>query len=133
MIENGWIFPDGTEFECGNFPFTIHDWVVKKFIEGLKLQDLETQKIIQKEIEDLFFTLNFSKKKTLYSDYAISRLGWIKVGTSIWHDIKYAGYDWQTELVKPYEDAEYRPVNMCISESSYLHIKCDIRLAIMNG
>lgn len=130
MIESGWIFPDGTEYSCGGDSFTIHDLVVKRFIRGLRFQDLETQRIISKEIDDLFWKHG---ARNLYADYAIRKLGWIKVGTSIWHDIKYAGYDWQSDLIKPYEDRGYMPKNMYFSSSSYLPLKCNVLLAIRNG
>lgn len=130
MIESGWIFPDGTEYSCGGDSCTIHDLVVMQFIRGLRFQDLDTKKIIEKEIDDLFFEYG---SRNLYADYAIRRLGWIKVGTSVWHDIKYAGYDWQTHLIKPYEEHGYMPENMYFSSSCYLPLKCNIKLAILNG
>lgn len=130
MIESGWIFPDGTEYSCGGDSWTIHDLVVMQFIKGLQFQDSETQRIIQKEIDDL---REQQGSRNLYANYAISRLGWIKIGTSIWHDIKYAGYDWQDKLIKPYEENGYTPKNMYISASSYLPLKCNILRAIRNG
>lgn len=130
MIESGWIFPDGTEYLCGGDCFTTHNKVVKDFIEGLGLQDIETKKIIEKEIDDLFWERG---SRNLYVDYAIRRLGWIKVGTSIWHNITYAGYDWQPDLIKPYEENGYLIENLYFSSSSYLPLKCDILLAIRNG
>ena len=130
MIETGWIFPDGTEYSCGGDSSTGHDLAVAKFIRGLRFQDLETQRKINQEIDDLFFEYG---SRNLYSNYAIRRLGWIKVGTSIWHDIKYAGYDWQADLVKPYDECGYHPDNMYFSSNSYLPIKCNILLAIRNG
>ena len=130
MIESGWIFPDGTEYLCGGNCFTVHDVVVKNFINGLKSQDLKAQIMIEKEIDDLFFEYG---SRDLYANYAIRRLGWIKVGTSLLHNIKYAGYDWQSDLIQPYEENGYTIENMYFSSSSYLPLKCNILLAIRNG
>lgn len=130
MIENGWIFPDGLEYSCGEDSFTVHDLVVMRFVEGLKSQNLETYTIIKKEIDDLYWKHG---ARNLYADYAIRRLGWIKIGTSIWHDIKYAGYDWQLDLIKPYEEKDYRLINMYISSSYYLPLECNIFQAIRDG
>lgn len=130
MIETGWIFPDGTEFSCGGYSFIMHDYAVEAFIRGLRFHDLEIKKQIEKEIDDLLW-----KYGTLdaYEDYAIRRLGWIKVGTSLLRDIKYAGYDWQSNLIFPYEEQGYFPNNMYYSSSSYLPINCNILLTIKNG
>lgn len=130
MMESGWIFPDGTEYVCGGDNLVIHALAVKKFIRGLRFQDLEVKKRIEKEIDDFYWqhgSLN------LYLNYAINRLGWIKVGSSIWHDIQYAGYDWQPDLVKPYEEIGYQLKNRLLSSSSFLPVNCDILLAIRNG
>ena len=130
MIETGWIFPDGTEYSCGGDSFTIHELVVEEFIRGLRFQDLDIKKQIEKEINDLFWKHG---SRDLYENYAICRLGWIKVGTSVWHDIKYAGYDWQFNLIFPYAEQGYSPHNMYYSSSLYLPINCNILLAIKNG
>ncbi len=130
MIENGWIFPDGVEYLCGGDTFCIHDLAVMHFINGLKFQNIEAHKIISTEIDDLFWKYG---ARNLYANYAIRRLGWIKIGSSILHDIKYAGYDWQLDLIKPYEEHGYRTINMYFSSSNYLEIKCDILLAIKKG
>jgi len=130
MIETGWIFPDGTDYPCGVDGFTIHDLVVIKFIKGLKSQEPEAFAIITKEIDDL---LEKHGSRNVYANYAINRLGWIKVGTSIWHDIIYAGYDWQSDLIKPYVDNNYMTQNKGLSSSSYLKLNCDVRLTLRKG
>ena len=130
MIESGWIFPDGTEYSCGRDSFTVHDLVVMRFVKGLKSQDMETYRIVKKEIDDLY---ERQGSRNLYANYAIRRLGWIKIGTSIWDDIKYAGYHWQSDLIKPYEEKGYRLLNMYVSSSYYLPLKCDISRAIRDG
>lgn len=130
MIESGWIFPDGSEYSCGGDSFTVHDMAVMRFVKGLKSQDLEIYTAIKKEIDDLYWKHG---ARNLYADYAIRRLGWIKIGTSIWHDIKYAGYDWQSDLIKPYEEKGYRTQNMYVSSSYYLPLKCNILQAIRDG
>jgi len=122
MIETGWIFPDGTNCPCGDF--IIHDLVVIQFINRLKLQDPETFAIVEKELDDLW---KKQGSRNLYSTYAIRRLGWIKVGTSIWHNITYAGYDWQTDLIQPYLENNYHPQNLGLSSTSYLPLKCKVR------
>ena len=128
MIETGWIFPDGTEYPCGGDCLTIHEAVPKYFINGLPDSAVKAQ--IQEEIEELLF-----KCRDPYSRFAICRLGWIKVGTSVRHDIKYAGYDFQSELVAPYEECcGYYLDNMYCSSDEYLPIEgCDIVQTINNG
>ncbi len=130
MIESGWIFPNGTECPCGDDSLLIHDLVVIHFIKGLKFQDSKSFEIITKELDDLW---DKQEHREFYTNYAIRRLGWIKVGTSIWHDIRYAGYDWQSDLIKPYEENGYMPRNMCLSSSSYLPIKCNVLRTIGQG
>ena len=130
MIETGWIFSDGTEYPCGVDGFTVHDLVVIQFIKGLKLLEPETYAIIKKEIDDLW---DRQGSRNLYANYAINRLGWIKVGTSIWHNIIYAGYDWQSDLVKPYVENNYIPQNKCLSSNSYLTLNLDVQLTLRKG
>lgn len=121
MLERGWIFPDGTEYDCG---IDIHDAVVSKFIDGLEFFDKEIYDKIYKEVDDLFW--EHIGAKNLYSDYAIERLGWIKVGTSVWHNLVYAGYDWQEELIEPYENEEYSIIGRWHESESYFPIDCDV-------
>ena len=86
--------------------------------------------IIKKEIDDLW---DKQGPREFYANYAIRRLGWIKVGSSIWPDIRYAGYAWQSNLVRPYEENGYMPRNMCLSSSSYLPLKCNVLRTIGRG
>lgn len=130
MIESGWIFPNGTEYACGGDNLIMHDAVVKHFIRGLRFQDLTIQKMISKEIDDWFLEHG---SVNLYSDYAICRLGWIKVGTTIWQNITYAGYDWHQDLVNVYEENGYHIQNRYLSSSCFLSLQCNILLAIKNG
>jgi hypothetical protein len=119
MMERGWIFPDGTEYDCG---IDIHDAVVSKFIDGLEFFDKEIYDKIQMEIEGLSHKYGL---RNLYSDYAIERLGWIKVGASVWHNLQYAGYDWQEELIESYEK-EYSIIVRGGGSESYLPIDYDV-------
>ena len=130
MIETGWVFPDGTDYPCGVDGFTVHDLVVIHFIKGLKLQDPQAFAIIQKEIDNLY---EKQGSRNLYASYAINRLGWIKVGSSIWHNIIYAGYDFQSDLVKPYVENNYIPQNKHLSSSSYLKLNCDVQSTLRKG
>lgn len=130
MLETGWIFPDGTEDQCGVCYCSSHEQEVFQFIRGLKFQNPEIKKIIEKEIDELYWKKG---SDNLYSIYAIQRLGWIKVGTSILQEIKYAGYDWQIDLIKPYEEKGYKLVNMCFSSSEFLPLSCNILKAIREG
>jgi hypothetical protein len=120
MMERGWIFPDGTEYDCG---IDIHDAVVSKFIEGLEIFDKEIYDKIQMEIEGLSHKYGL---RNLYSDYAIEKLGWIKVGTSVFHNLQYAGYDWQEELIEPYEKEEFSIIGRWHESESYFPIDCDV-------
>ena len=130
MIESGWIFPDGTEYSCGDDNWMFHDLVVIHFIQGLKFLDSKSFEIIKKEIDDLW---DKQGPNQFYANYAIRRLGWIKVGSSIWHDIRYAGYDWQHELIRTYEENGYMPRNMYLSSTSYLSLKCNVLRTIGRG
>lgn len=130
MIESGWIFPDGSEYVCGGDNLIIHDRAVQWFVQGLQFQDSIAQKMISKEIEDFYWEHGV---RSLYADYAIRRLGWIKVGTSLWRGITYAGFDWQANLIRPYEEDGYHIKNMYLSSSCFLQLKCNILLAIRNG
>ena len=127
-MESGWIFPDGTEYLCNCF--TVHSKIVQDFIQGLEFQNLEKFKKISQEIEDLQFEYGTHQ---LYENYAIRKLGWIKVGTSYLHIITYAGYDWQSELVKPYENLEYVLENQFYSSSNFMPINCNILSTIRKG
>ena len=130
MIESEWIFPDGIEYACGGDNLIVHEIAVKYFIRGLQFQDTSLHSTLVKEVDDFYWDHG---ARSLYTDYAIRRLGWIKVGTSIWHNITYAGYDWQSDLVRPYDESGYHIVNKYFSSSSLLTLKCDILLAIRNG
>ena len=130
MIEVGWITPDGTEIRCGGDSWIVHELAVKKFIRGLRFQNLELKKIIDKEINDLFWKRG---SKNLYSLYAIERLGWIKIGAGVWYGIQYAGFDWQEDLLFPYREAGYSINNLHLSSKTYLEVSCNIILAIKNG
>ena len=85
--------------------------------------DKEIYDKIYKEIDDLFWEYG---SKNLYSNYAIERLGWIKVGTSVWHNLVYAGYDWQQVLVEKYENEGYGIIAKWHSEENYFPIDCDV-------
>ena len=120
MLERGWIFPDGTEYDCG---IDIHDAVVSQFIDGLEIFNKEIYDKIQKEIDDLSWKCGL---RNLYSDYAIEKLGWIKVGASVLHNLQYAGYDWQEELVEPYEKEGYSILGRWCESESYFPIECNV-------
>ncbi len=130
MITDGWIFPDGTEYYCGGESFEIHDTVVIDFIRGLRFYDLELKLKLDKMIEDLFFKYG---GRDLYPNFAVERLGWIKVSSLIIQRFDYAGFDWQQDLIKPYEDQGFTPNNWYRSSSLYIPTKCNYRLAIRNG
>ncbi len=127
MVEFGWIFPDGTEYNTG---FDIHETAVEEFIRGLRFFDLKLKRQFDDELEDLFFDEGGSYYR---SNFAIRRLGWIKVGQIPFHVIKYAGYDWQSDLVAPYEEQGYQIDNLYERRCDYIPIKCNILLAIRNG
>ena len=121
MMETGWIFPDGTEYPCGGDYLKIHEVVPKYFINGLPNSAIKEQ--IEEEIDELFF-----KCRDPYSRFAIEKLGWIKVGTSIRRVITYAGYDFQSELVAPYEECGgYYLDDMYYSSDQYLPMDMDGR------
>ena len=128
-MKTGWIFPDGTSYPCDD-GFTMHDLVVMQFIRGLKSVQPDTFATIQKEIDDLW---DKQGSRNFYANYAINRLGWIKVGSSILHNITYAGYDWQSGLIEQYVEDDYTPQNRGLSSSSYLPLNCDIRLILKKG
>lgn len=85
---------------------------------------------MMKEIDDLFFQFG---SKDLYVNYAIERLGWIKIGTSVWHTVTYAGFDWQRQFIEPYIEGGYGLSNKYISSANYLKIDCNILRAIREG
>ena len=126
MIEEGWIFPDGNEYEIGGLD--IHTNPVQRFVEGLQFQNKKLYEQIDAEIEEIFF-----KHRDPYTHYAITRLGWIKVGTAGLPYITIAGYDWQYDLVAPYEKNGFSISDMCCSPKNYLELKCNILRAIRQG
>lgn len=130
MIENnGWIFPSGEEIDLEKEGIWWHQLVITRFISGLKSQNPQAYEIINKEMEEL----GEKPGSRAIIEFAITRLGWIKVGAAAWHEVSYAGYDWQSDLVREYEEDGWSLKSLHFPSKDYLNINCKYYLRIVRG
>ncbi len=110
MIMSGWILPDMFEVKCISCDNLCgHKEVVKRYLLKLKERDTERFSEIMKE----YFKLRTQKKVLDLEDFAVIKLGWIKV---INFPIKIVFYSLESPtefLVKSYEKIGYSliPIN----------------------
>ena len=76
MIMSGWILPDMHDVECKSCANSkAHTQVVKKYLDSLKVKDYRCYKEIMQE----FFKLRTQRKIIDLEDFAVMKLGWIKI------------------------------------------------------
>ncbi len=76
MIMSGWILPDVYSVECKSCSQAkAHTQIVKRYLDNLKLKDYNCYKEIMQE----FFKLRTRRKIIDLEDFAVMKLGWIKV------------------------------------------------------
>ena len=76
MILSGWILPDMYEIKCPSCSAAnCHTEVIKKYLNNIKTKD----EIIYKEIMHEFYKLRSRKKVLDLEDFAVIKLGWIKI------------------------------------------------------
>lgn len=86
MIMSGWILPDMYNVECMSCSHSkAHLQIVKKYLDNLKHKDYHCYKEIMKD----FFKLRTGRKVIDLEDYAVMKLGWVKI---IDHPIKIVFY-----------------------------------------
>ena len=76
MIMSGWILPDVYNVECKSCSQTkAHTQIVKKYLDNLKHKDYYCYKQIMED----FFKLRTQRKIIDLEDFAVIKLGWIKI------------------------------------------------------
>lgn len=76
MITSGWILPDMHQVKCYSYsPTNNHLDVIKKYLSALKAKDFNCYVEIMNE----FYKLRARKKVTDLEDFAVVKLGWIKI------------------------------------------------------
>ena len=91
MILSGWILPDGSEIKCvSNSTLNGHIAVLKKYFNVTNSKDLSSIAL---------------------DDYAITKLGWIKVINGYYKYVFYKGED-NYNMIKHYEEFGYTLVEI---------------------
>ena len=76
MIMSGWILPDMYGVECISCSHSkAHLQIVNKYLENLKSKDYPCYKEIMNE----FFKLRTQRKVIDLEDFAVMKLGWVKI------------------------------------------------------
>ncbi|MBQ8043444.1 MAG: hypothetical protein IJ272_04770 [Clostridia bacterium] len=76
MIMSGWILPDMHNVECKSCSHSkAHAQIVKRYLDNLKQKDYACYKETIQE----FFRLRNKKKVLDFEDFAVLKLGWIKI------------------------------------------------------
>lgn len=76
MIMSGWILPDMYSVKCNSCSNTKeHTKIIKRYLDNLKHKDYQ----IYQEIMQEFFKLRTGRKIIDLEDFAVMKLGWIKV------------------------------------------------------
>ena len=76
MIMSGWILPDMYKIECKSCSSSnAHKQIVEKYLYNLKHKDYRSYKEIMQE----FFKLRTGRKIIDIEDFAVMKLGWIKI------------------------------------------------------
>ena len=76
MVMSGWVLPDMYNVECTSCSHTkAHTQIVKRYLENLKQKDYACYTEIMQE----FFKLRTRKKVLDLEDFAVLKLGWVKI------------------------------------------------------
>lgn len=76
MIMSGWILPDMYEVKCLSYSSTNgHLEIIKEYLSKLKLKDSKCYSEILHE----YYSLRTRKKVLDLEDFAVIKLGWIKI------------------------------------------------------
>lgn len=76
MIMSGWILPDMYNVACSSCSHSKeHTKIVKQYLDNLKLKDYNCYKEIMQD----FFKLRTGRKIIDLEDFAVIKLGWIKI------------------------------------------------------
>lgn len=107
MIMSGWILPDMYNVECKSCTHSkAHTQIVKKYLDNLKLKDYNCYKEMMQE----FFKLRAGRKIIDLEDFAVMKLGWIKV---LDHPIKIVFYSSESPvelLIERYKKIGYTTI-----------------------
>ncbi len=135
MIQNGWIFPDGSECEIHNTADSYKDITVC-FCRGYRFCNVQKSIELQQELQDLL------DSDTIVSDwqfissliYSVKKLHWIAI-MSYGKDqtvILHSSLDWQKPIIEEYKKSR---LTECCS-FGYVDAdleECDILSIILNG
>ena len=126
MIKSGWILPDMYEVECKSCSnVKLHLNIVKNYLDNLKKLDYACYK----EVMQTYFKLRNQKKVLDLEDFAVLKLGWIKL---IDQPIKVVFYSNESPLellIARYKNLGYTPIssyekqtiiNICISSEQLI-------------
>jgi len=118
MIMSGWILPDMYHVECKSCShLKAHTQIVKRYLDNLKEKDFACYSEIMQE----FFKLRTRKKVFDLEDFAVLKLGWIKI---IDHPIKVVFYSNESPLellIDRYKNLGYTTIS-CYEKQSIINI-----------
>ena len=114
MISCGWIFPDGTEYDLDE-ELRGHYLVFEHFFNWLQGTDEALYNQILNEMNDPHWLMNIDC-------YAIMRLGWIRVGHADRMVVECAGFSFQEEYIRPYEEANWIIESEGMSDKYFIKI-----------
>ena len=109
MIMSGWILPDLYEVKCLSCSSTNgHLEVVKEYLRNLKKRD----HITYQEIMQQYYKARNAKRVLDLEDFAVLKLGWIKVINTPIKVIFYSPESPVELVIKRYEKVGYYPIRM---------------------
>lgn len=110
MIVSGWILPNKEEILCGyensnrNYGNKLHLQAVREYIENIR----ENNSDLYLKLSSKFKYYSFSDNYIDYEGFAISVLGWIKIGVTDFHKyIICANMFFQTSTILKYTSLGY--------------------------
>ena len=107
MIRSGWILPDLYEIKCSSCStLNGHIEVVKRYLNALKERDIKTYN----EITSQFYNDSSSFSALGLDDFAVMRLGWIKINNDPVNIIFYTDNTELSFFVKRYVNIGYTSV-----------------------
>lgn len=107
MIMSGWILPDMYEVKCISYSHSKeHFEIVHKYLESLK----EKNHTVYHEIMHEYYKLRTRKKILDLEDFAVIKLGWIKVINSPVKVVFYSPESPMELLIKRYSKLGYSTI-----------------------
>ena len=118
MITSGWILPDMYEVKCESYSRTNnHLDVIKKYLNALRSKDFGNYAEIMKE----FYKLRSRRKVNDLEDFAVIKLGWIKVINAPIRVVFYSPESPMELLISRYQKLSYTTIPLD-EKLSIIHI-----------